>query len=153
MSELSYRLATAADLPFMVALIAADDVSGIEMDGWGPATKSRYEQALAAIEADPNQALYVAELDGAPVGTLQLTFIPGIMRRGMWRGLVESVHIAPEQRNKGLGSAMMRWAIERCRERGCGLVQLTSNKKRADAHRFYRALGFNQSHEGFKLFL
>lgn len=153
MPELSYRPATAADLPFMVALIAADDVSGIEMDEWGSATATRYEQALAAITADPNQALYLAELDGMPIGTLQLTFIPGIMRQGMWRGLVESVHIAPEHRNKGFGSAMMRWAIERCRERGCGIVQLTSNKKRADAHRFYRALGFTQSHEGFKLFL
>jgi len=153
MPELAYRPAIAADLPFMVALIAADDVSGIDMDGWEPATAPRYEAALAAIDADPNQALYIAELDGAPVGTVQLTFIPGIMRRGMWRGLIESVHIAPEHRNKGLGSAMMRWAIERCRARGCGLVQLTSNKKRTDAHRFYRALGFNQSHEGFKLFL
>ena len=153
MPELFYRVATAADLPFMIALIADDDVSGVEMDGWGPETASRYEQALAAITADPNQALYIAELDGTPIGTLQLTFIPGIMRKGMWRGLVESVHVVPDQRNKGFGKAMMRWAIERCRERGCGLVQLTSNKKRTDAHRFYRALGFAQSHEGFKLFL
>jgi GNAT superfamily N-acetyltransferase len=153
MPELTYRVATAADLSFMVALIAADDVSGATADEWSLSTAPQYEQALAAITADPNQALYVAELDGAPIGTLQLTFIPGIMRQGMWRGLVESVHIAPDHRNKGYGSAMMRWAIERCRERGCGMVQLTSNKKRVDAHRFYQALGFSQSHEGFKLFL
>ncbi|MEO8883488.1 MAG: GNAT family N-acetyltransferase [Devosia sp.] len=153
MPELTYRAATAADLPFMVALIASDDVSGATADEWALSTAPQYEQALAAITVDPNQALYVAELDGTPIGTLQLTFIPGIMRKGMWRGLIESVHIAPEQCNKGFGSAMMRWAIECCRERGCGIVQLTSNKKRADAHRFYRALGFTQSHEGFKLFL
>ena len=71
----------------------------------------------------------------------------------MWRGLVESVHIIPEERNKGFGSEMMRWAVERCRSRGCGTVQLTSNKRRTDAHRFYEALGFARSHEGFRLFL
>ena len=108
---------------------------------------------FSAIAADPNQELFVAERDGRPIGTFQLTYIPGIMRKGMWRGLIEGVHIAPAERNRGYGSAMMRWAVERCRERGCGMVQLTSNKKRTDAHRFYRALGFEQSHEGFKLFL
>ncbi len=83
----------------------------------------------------------------------QLTYIPGIMRRGMWRGLVEAVHVIPSERNRGYGKQMMRWAIERCRARGCGVVQLTSNKQRSDAHRFYRDLGFAQSHEGFRLYL
>ena len=102
---------------------------------------------LAAI-VDPSATVRAAIGD-----TFQLTFIPGIMRRGMWRGLIESVHVSPEHRNKGLGKAMMGWAIEQCRARGCGMVQLTSNKKRVDAHRFYRTLGFAQSHEGFKFFL
>lgn len=74
------------------------------------------------------------------------------MRRGMWRGQIEVVHVAANHRNRGLGSQMMRWALERCRERGCGMVQLTSNKKRLDAHRFYERLGFHKSHEGFKYY-
>ena len=153
MSDLTYRFATPADLPFMVALIAEDDVSGKKLDDPSAPNAPHYEQALAAIAADPNQAIYIVEQNGAPVGTFQLTFIPGIMRKGMWRGLIESVHVSPAHRNQGIGKQMMAWAIERCRERGCGMVQLTSNKKRVDAHRFYRALGFEQSHEGFKFFL
>lgn len=153
MPDLTYRPATAADLPFLIALIAADDVSAVKLDDPAAPNAPPYEQALAAIAADPNQELFIVEQDGAAVGTFQLTFIPGLMRKGMWRGLVESVHVSPEHRNKGIGKQMMRWAIERCRERGCGMVQLTSNKKRVDAHRFYRTLGFEQSHEGFKFFL
>jgi GNAT superfamily N-acetyltransferase len=145
---LAYRAATADDLPFLVHLMAIDDVSGTSAD-WDETDAQIYRDALAAIDADPNQELFVVELDGTPVGTFQLTRIPGIMRRG----LIESVHIVPEYRNKGLGSKMMRWAADRAREHGCGMVQLTSNKKRIDAHRFYRTLGFDQSHEGFKLML
>lgn len=149
---LTFRTATSADLPFMVWLIDIDSVGPSAEDG-DHAGAPDYETALAAISADPNQALYIAELDGEPVGTFQLTFIPGIMRKGMWRALVEGVHIAPDHRNKGLGGKMMRHAIEVSSQRGCGMIQLTSNKKRADAHRFYQRLGFAQSHEGFKLFL
>lgn len=149
---LTYRAATSADLPFIVRLLTLDDV-GTPMDDPAHPNAPAYEAALAAIDADPHQELFVADEDGVSVGTFQLTYIPGIMRRGMWRGLVESVHVAPEARNRGVGGEMMRWAIERCREHGCGTVQLTSNKARADAHRFYRRLGFTQSHEGFRLFL
>jgi GNAT superfamily N-acetyltransferase len=152
MSSLAFRAAAQADLPFLVHLIANDDVSGTSPD-WDEVDAPHYHAAFAAIAADPNQELFIAELDGEPVGTFQLTCIPGIMRKGMWRGLIESVHIVPGQRSKGLGSEMMRWAAERARERGCGMVQLTSNKQRVDAHRFYRTLGFDQSHEGFKLML
>ncbi|MDR3476042.1 MAG: GNAT family N-acetyltransferase [Devosia sp.] len=152
MTDLAYRPATSADLPFIVALIAADDV-GIQMDDPGAPNAPPYEAALASITADPNQELFVVEANGEAVGTFQLTYIPGISRKGMLRGLVESVHVSPEHRNQGYGKQMIRWAIERCQARGCGMVQLTSNKKRLDAHRFYRALGFDQSHEGFKLFL
>ncbi len=149
---LTYRPATAADLPFIVGLIVADSVIPTGDDSaatHGP----DYAAAFAAIDADPNQELLVAELDGVPVGTFQLTYIPGLLRRGMRRGLVESVHVAPSHRNRGVGGEMLRWAADRCRERGCGLMQLTSNKQRTDAHRFYRRLGFEQSHEGFKLLL
>lgn len=148
--SLTFRAATGTDLPFMVWLI---DIDSVDPQDTAHEATPVYEAALAAITADPNQALYIAELDSEPVGTFQLTFIPGIMRKGMWRALIESVHVAPDHRNKGLGGEMMRFAIDASRERGCGMVQLTSNKARLDAHRFYRRLGFQQSHEGFKLFL
>lgn len=152
MNRLTYRSATAADLPFIVGLIVEHGVVTTDDDPVA-ATGPDYTTALAAIDADPNQEMLVAELAGEPVGCFQFTFIPGLMRRGMWRGLIENVHIAADQRNNGFGGEMMRFAVERCRERGCGMVQLTSNKKRVDAHRFYRRLGFQQSHEGFKLML
>jgi GNAT superfamily N-acetyltransferase len=149
---LAYRRARAADLPFLVGVMADADVTGT-IAAWSEADAPAYSRALAAIDADPNQELYVAEADGRPVGTFQLSFVPGIMRRGMWRGLIEGVFIEAGARNRGYGTQMMRWAITRCRERGCGLVSLTSNKVRPDAHRFYLRLGFAQTHEGFKLYL
>lgn len=152
MRTLSYRDANAADLGFIVGLLAEDAVAATP-DRSDEPNHPRYLAALAAIDADPNQRLLIAEYDGQPVGTLQLTFIPGIARLGETRCLIEAVHIAPDMRSRGLGSQMIRWAIEAARARGCSLVQLTSNKKRVDAHRFYQRLGFAQSHEGFKFVL
>ncbi len=143
------RRATEADLPAIVALLADDMLgAGREVPG-DPA----YEAAFAAIEADPNQLLAVAEEIGRVVGCLQLTFIPGLSRKGMWRGQIESVRIASGHRGTGLGRRMFEWAIEACRARGCGLVQLTTDKARPEAHRFYESLGFVASHEGMKLAL
>lgn len=147
---LTYRDAAAADLGFIVRLIVDDNVVPTA-DRPDEPDHPRYLAALAAINADPNQRLVIAELDGAPVGTLQLTFIPGIARFGETRCLIEAVHVAPTHRNLGLGSQLIRWAIAEAKARNCGLVQLTSNKKRLDAHRFYERLGFSKSHEGFKL--
>ena len=147
---LTYRDATAADLGFIVRLIVDDNVVPTA-DRPDEPDHPRYLAALAAINADPNQRLVIAELDGAPVGTLQLTFIPGIARFGETRCLIEAVHVAPTHRNLGLGSQLIRWAVDLAKARNCGLVQLTSNKKRLDAHRFYERLGFSKSHEGFKL--
>lgn len=149
---LTYRDATADDLRFIVRLIVDDNVVATD-DRPDEPHHPRYLAALAAIDADPNQRLLIAERDGQSVGTLQLTFIPGINRLGEFRCLIEAVHIAPTHRNLGLGSEMIRWAIAEAREKGCGIVQLTSNKKRLDAHRFYERLGFAKSHEGFKLAL
>ena len=149
---LTYRDATADDLGFIVRLIVDDNVVATE-DKPDEPHHPRYLAALAAIDADPNQRVVIAERDGASVGTMQLTFIPGINRLGEFRCLIEAVHIAPTHRNLGLGSEMIRWAIDQAREQGCGIVQLTSNKKRLDAHRFYERLGFSKSHEGFKLSL
>lgn len=152
MTRLTFRPATVDDLPFLIGLAVEDNVV-LTDDDPADATGPEYVAALAAIDADPNQEMLVAELDGEAVGCFQLTYIPGLMRRGMWRGLVEMVHVAPAHRNRGFGAQMMAWAVERCRTRGCGMIQLTSNKKRVDAHRFYRRLGFEQSHEGLRLML
>ena len=148
---LTYRNARPGDLPFIVGLIVEDSVVATNDDA-ADALHSDYTAALAAIDADPNQEMIVVEDDAVPVGCFQLSYLPGLMRRGMWRGQIEVVHVAETHRNRGLGSQMMRWALERCRARGCGMVQLTSNKQRLDAHRFYERLGFHQSHEGFKYY-
>jgi GNAT superfamily N-acetyltransferase len=140
------RRATAADLDAIVALLA-DDMLGAGREKPGDPA---YAAAFAAIGADPNQLLAVAEEAGRVVGCLQLTFIPGLSRLGMWRGQIEGVRIAASHRGAGLGRRMFEWAIEACRARGCGLVQLTTDKARPDAHRFYESLGFVASHEGMK---
>jgi len=149
---LTYRTADPDDLPFIIGLIVEDSVVVTE-DRAEDAMDEDYRAALAAIDADPNEEMWIVERDGIAVGCFQLSFLPGLMRRGMWRGQIELVHVADGARNLGIGSQMMRWALDRCREKGCGMVQLTSNKKRADAHRFYERLGFARSHEGFKYYL
>ena len=148
---LTYRHATPEDLPFIVGLIVEDAVVATN-DSVADANHADYAAALRAIDADPNQEMFVAEDAGKPIGCFQLSYLPGLMRRGMWRGMIEVVHVSERERNRVYGCQMMRWALERCRERGCGMVQLTSNKKRTDAHRFYERLGFSRSHEGFKYY-
>lgn len=143
------RRAVRADLPALVALIAADTLGAGREDPGDPAP---YERAFAAIDADPGQLLVVADApDGGPAGTLQLTYIPGLTHRGSPRAQVEAVRVAAAHRGNGLGSAMIRWAAEEARRHGAGVLQLTSDKRRARAHAFYRRLGFEDSHEGFKL--
>jgi GNAT superfamily N-acetyltransferase len=141
------RRATSADVAAIVDLIAADQI-GATRDGGDLAP---YERAFAAIDADPAQLLVVAADGDAVVGTLQLTFIPGLARRGALRAQVEAVRVRADLRGRGLGQALIAWAIEEARRRGCALVQLTSDKRRAEAHRFYGRLGFAATHEGFKL--
>lgn len=148
----TFRRATSEDLPAIVALIADDQLGQARDDATLP-LDGAYVAAFAAIDRDDNQVLAVAERDGAVIGCLQITFIPGISRRGMWRGNLESVRVAKDLRNQGIGRAFFGWAIARCRERGCGLVQLTMDKSRRDAARFYQSLGFVPSHEGMKLSL
>lgn len=147
-----FRQAERTDLEAVVALLADDPLGGGRENAALPLDE-RYQNAFAAIAADPNQLLAVADENGAVVGVLQLTFIPGISRLGMTRGLIEGVRVAASHRSAGLGQAMFEWAIEQCRVRGCGLVQLTTDKSRPDAHRFYDRLGFVASHEGYKLAL
>ena len=147
---LSYRSAKPEDLPFIVGLIVEDSLVATS-DSVAAASGPDYRAALTAIDADPHQEMILVEREGEPVGCFQLSYIPGLTRRGQWRGQIEVVHVAAVHRNQGIGSEMMRWAIARCREHRCELIQLRSNKKRQDAHRFYRRLGFELSHDGFKL--
>lgn len=151
-AEATFRSATEADLPAIVALLSDDNLGETREDPTLPLNR-RYMAAFAAIAADRNQYLAVVEADGAVVGCLQLSFIPNISRLGMWRGQIEGVRIAESHRGGGLGRRFIQWAVEMCGERGCGLVQLTSDKKRGDAIRFYESLGFTASHEGLKISL
>jgi GNAT superfamily N-acetyltransferase len=147
-----FRRAAPDDLETIVALLA-DDPIGRGRENPGPRLDACYREAFAAIERDPNQLLVVAERGGQVIGVLQLSFIPGLTRRGMWRGQIEGVRVATGERAGGIGRALLEWAIEECRRRGCGLVQLTSDKRRSAAHRFYEALGFEATHQGYKLSL
>ena len=128
----------------------ADDELGRQREDPGLPLNEKYVAAFAAIDADPNQYLAVAEVDGDVVGCLQLTFIPGLSRLAMWRGQIESVRVSSNARGMGLGRQLFEWAIDECRARGCRLVQLTTDKSRQDALRFYQSLGFEPSHEGMK---
>jgi GNAT superfamily N-acetyltransferase len=145
-----FREAVHSDLPAIVALLA-DDVLGKARDY--PVVDEDYERAFAEIDADPRNFLIVADDDGEVVACMQITYIPGLGRHGAERSLIEAVRVRSDQRGQGLGSRLTTWAIEQARSRGCGLVQLTSDKSRADAHRFYLRLGFVASHEGMKLVL
>ena len=146
------RRAELSDLPALVDLLADDALGQAREDTSRPLVES-YREAFAAINRDPNQYLAVAQYEGAVVGCLQLTFLPGLSRRGQWRCQIESVRVAASHRNLGIGAQMMAWALAQARVRSCGVAQLTTDKTRADAHRFYERLGFVASHEGMKLAL
>jgi len=142
------RRATAADVEAVVRLVA-DDQLGATREDVGDLTA--YQRAFAAIDADPAQLLVVLDDGGQVVGTMQLTTIPGLSRRGATRLQVEAVRVAASRRGQGLGEQMVSWALTHARESGCALVQLTTDKSRTDTHRFYERLGFEATHEGFKL--
>jgi GNAT superfamily N-acetyltransferase len=141
-----FRDARRDEVPQIVAMIAADPIAaGRESPGG-----DGYLAAFDDIAADPRNRVIVADVDGQVAGTLQLTLIPGLSRGGMLRAQIEAVRVADGQRGQGLGRAMVAWAMEEARRAGCGLVQLTSDKRRGDAIRFYESLGFQATHEGFK---
>lgn len=147
---LMIRAARASDLPVIVQLLYDDHNGRLREDPSEP-LDPRYAAGFDAIAASPDQLLAVAEQNGVVIGTMQLSFLPGIAFRGAWRMQIESVRIASSLRGQGLGAVMIDWAIERARERDCKMVQLTSQLDRTDAHRFYERLGFSRSHVGFKL--
>jgi ribosomal protein S18 acetylase RimI-like enzyme len=148
----TFRRATHNDLEAIIALLADDDL-GQSRERVSTPVDQAYLSAFDAIQSDSNQLLAILEDNTGVAGCLQISFIPGLSRLGMWRGQIESVRIARRCRGDGLGRAMIEWAIEQCRLKQCGLVQLTSDKARNDALRFYASLGFKASHEGLKLAL
>ena len=148
MNDLEIRPAVPDDIPAIVALLA-DDALGAQRES--PDDLTPYTAAFECLAADPNQHLVVAVRDDRVVGTLQLTIVPGLSRRGATRSLVEAVRVHSDERGSGLGTQLIEWAIDASRREGCQLVQLTSDATRTDAHRFYERLGFTASHVGFKL--
>ncbi len=144
------RDARATDLEAIITIARA---GAIEANRYAPLDLDdpRYRQVFDIIDRDPNHRLIVVESEGEVVGTLFLSFLPDLMGPGQWRGQLENVHVRADHRGKGLGGMLIEWAIGQCRERNCTFAQLTSNKKRSDAHRFYERLGFERSHDGFKL--
>ncbi len=152
-SAVVLRRALAEDVTAIVDLIAADQL-GATRDGAQTAEDlAAYQRAFRAIDDDPAQLLVVAQAGREVVATMQLSFIPGLARRGALRAQIEAVRVSEAYRGGGLGAAMFSWAIEEARRRGCALVQLTTDKSRTAAHRFYERLGFVASHEGMKLAL
>lgn len=150
MADLVFRRATEADIPAIIGLLA-DDILGSSRETTGPERHPQYLSAFRAIDADVNQVLLVAADGNMIVGTLQLTFIAGLSRGGVKRGQIEAVRVASDRRGEKIGEAMFAWALEKCRSEHCGIVQLTTDKSRTEAHRFYDRLGFEPSHIGYKM--
>jgi len=148
--KVQYRLATRTDLPAIVRMLAEDEL-GAQRERIETPLPQTYYAAFEAIDREPNNELIVAEMGGEVIGTLQLMFLQSISYQGGTRAQVESVRVAQHIRGLGIGAEMMTWAIERARQRGCHLMQLTSHKSREDAHRFYERLGFTKSHIGMKI--
>ena len=148
--KVAFRKAKREDVPAIVRLLA-DDPLGAKRERFETPLPESYLRAFQAIDADPNNELVVACIGDEVVGVLQLTFIPYLTYQGGWRALIEAVRVDAKLRSQGVGKALFEWAIERSRSRRCHLVQLTTDKSRGDAKRFYESLGFSASHEGMKL--
>lgn len=148
-NNLRFRKAVRADVPAIVALLA-DDELGARRESLDDVALRGYLEAFEEIASDPSELLCVAQLGAEVVGTLQLSFIPGLSRGGAIRCQIEAVRVSSAHRRQRIGEALIEWAVGECRARGCSLVQLTTDKRRLDAHRFYERLGFAASHVGFK---
>lgn len=150
MENVLFRIADLNDLPDIVRMLA-DDFLGLQREEYVDPLPESYVRAFKEIDADENNHLVVAEVDGEVVGALQLTFTPSISFRGGKRATVESVRVDTKLRGSGIGHKIMLWAIELAKNNGCVSMQLTTNAERDDAQRFYRRLGFKPSHVGMKL--
>lgn len=149
-ARVEFRKAQKDDVGVIVEMLA-DDPLGAKRECFESPLPQSYYEAFESIDSDPNNELVVATVDSQIVGVLQLTFIPYLTYQGGWRALIEGVRVASEFRSKGIGREMFQWAIDRARKRGCHMLQLTMDKARPDALRFYESLGFTASHEGMKL--
>ncbi|MGD6893555.1 GNAT family N-acetyltransferase [Bacillus sp. OG2] len=149
-AKISIRTAAQEDLDSIV-LMLADDVLGSTRERYEHPLPDSYKKAFQAISSDPNNELIVACRGTEVVGVQQITFTPYLTHQGGWRAAIEGVRTAASVRGMGIGSELIKWAIQRAEERGCHLVQLTTDKKRPDALRFYERLGFKATHEGLKL--
>lgn len=149
---MKFRKATRKDLPAIVEMLANDKL-GMQREAFSNPLPASYVKAFEEIEKDPNQELIVGELNGEVISTLQMTYIPGLTYQGSIRVLVEAVRVRDELTGKGIGKQMMEYVVQRAKERDAYIIQLTSNKQRPDAIRFYARLGFEASHEGMKMFL
>lgn len=148
---MKFRKATKADVPFIVQMIADDELGKLRENYQNP-LPDVYYQAFANIDQDSNQELIVIENDeGEIIGTLQLSFIQYLTYQGGIRAQIEAVRIRSDQRGQGIGETLFKWAINRAKEKGAHLLQLTTDKQRPDALRFYEQLGFKATHEGMKL--
>jgi ribosomal protein S18 acetylase RimI-like enzyme len=152
-SSVVLRRAEASDLPAIVELIAADQLGATRDGVKTPEDLAAYQAAFEAIDRDPAHLLLVAQSGPDIVATMQLSFLPGLARRGALRAQIEAVRVHEACRSSGIGAAMFTWAINESRRRHCALVQLTTDKSRTTAHRFYERLGFVASHDGMKLSL
>jgi ribosomal protein S18 acetylase RimI-like enzyme len=148
--QLTFRMAAKKDLDPIVAMLA-DDALGKGRERYILPLPESYGQAFRAIDSDPNNELIVACCEAEVIGVMQLTFTPYLTHQGSWRATIEGVRTSSSFRGQGVGTRMIEWAIDRSRERGCSLVQLTTDKQRAEALRFYQKLGFSATHEGMKL--
>jgi len=149
MPQVIFRSALRSDVPAILELLDDDEISRSRVVT--EATDADFWQAFEAIDADPRNELIVADEAGEIVGTCQLTFTPSLSRRATERMTIEAVRVRTDRRGAGIGRAMMLWSLDLARERGCGLAQLTTDKRRTAAHRFYADLGFTATHEGMKL--
>jgi GNAT superfamily N-acetyltransferase len=151
-SEIIFRVAAYADVSSIIRLLADDELGSLREKFENPIPKSYYS-AFELIDKDPNHDLIVAELDGEVIGTLHIMFLSSLSFQGGLRAQVESVRVDTHHQNQGIGSEMMKWAIQRAKDRHAHIIQLTTHKSRADAHRFYERLGFKGTHLGMKLSL
>lgn len=151
-SDVHVRPARRADVPAIVVLLA-DDPIGARREQPGEPLAQAYWDAFDAVAAQGGNEILVAEVAGEIAGCVQLTVIPGLSRMGATRGQLEGVRVSARHRGRGIGASLIQAGVERAREQGCRLVQLTTDRTRIDAQRFYERLGFEASHIGMKLTL
>ena len=147
---LKFRFASHNDVSTIIKMLS-DDPLGAKRERFEDPLPKTYYKAFNFINDDPNNELVVATIDKDVAGFMQITFIPYLTYQGRWRALIEGVRVNKAYRNRGIGKQLFQWAIQRAKHRNCHLIQLTTDKKRPDAIRFYESLGFAPSHEGMKL--